>query len=200
MTSPRPILGVLVVGVGGQGVITAARIVGEAALSVGLPVRLGQIHGMSQRGGSVESTVVIGPGLSPFLPLRGADVILAMEPLELQRTRQRLHEGTCAVVSRGRIMPTPMARQGVEYPDPAGIFALIRPLVDDLAVVDGPSIAAGIGAERALSAAMLGVLAARAWLPFDGDVLLDQLERRSPREHIESNRLAFQAGREAVLQ
>ena len=91
MSAPPPNLAVLVVGVGGQGTLTAARVLGEAAMAEGLPVRLGQLHGMSQRGGSVESTVLIGPGRSAFLPRRGADVILGLEPLELLREIGRAH-------------------------------------------------------------------------------------------------------------
>lgn len=188
-------MSVLFVAVGGQGAITAARILGEAALAAGLDVRLSQMHGMSQRGGSVESTVLIGPGRGSFLPLRGADVVVALEPLELLRARPKVHEGTRVVVSSGRIVPTPMALQGVDYPALDGIFDVVRPLVDQLVVVDGPAVA---GDERAVNAAMLGVLAARSWLPVSGDDLLAELERRSPPQHLESNRRAFQAGREAV--
>ena len=188
-------LSVLVVGVGGQGAITAARIVGEAATSAGLSVRVGQLHGMSQRGGSVESTVVIGPGQSAFLPLRGADLVLALEPLELLRARPKMHERSRVLASRGRIVPTPMALSGADYPAVDDLFAQLRPLVDQLVVVDGPAIAGSAGA---LNAAMLGVLGALDWLPFDGGALLDQLERRSPAKHLESNRRAYAAGREAM--
>ncbi len=188
-------LSVLFVAVGGQGAITAARILGEAAMAAGLDVRLSQMHGMSQRGGSVESTVLIGPGRGSFLPLRGADVVVALEPLELLRARPKVHAGTRVVASSGRIVPTPMALQGVDYPALDGLFAQVRPLVDELVVVDGPAVA---GDERAVNAAMLGVLAAQSWLPVSGDDLLAELERRSPPQHLESNRRAFQAGREAV--
>lgn len=191
-------LAVLFVAVGGQGAITAARVLGEAAKAEGLDVRLSQMHGMSQRGGSVESTVLIGPGRGSFLPSRGADVVLALEPLELLRARPKLHAGSRVVTSSGRIVPTPMALAGTNYPDPDGIFDQVRPLVDQLVVVDGPAIASSAGDERAVNAAMLGVLAAQSWLPFSGDAILAELDRRSPPSHLESNRRAFQAGREAT--
>ncbi len=191
-------LSVLVVGVGGQGAITAARILGEAAKSSGMPVRVGQIHGMSQRGGSVESTVVIGPGQSPFMPLRGADVVLGLEPLELLRARPKLHAGSRVVVSSGRIVPTPMALKGDEYPDLKEIYDQVRPLVEQLVVVDGEDLAATAGNPRALNAILLGVLAGQGWLPFDERALLDQLDQRSPPKHRESNRRAFQVGKEAM--
>ncbi len=191
-------LSVLVVGVGGQGAITAARILGEAAKSSGMPVRVGKIHGMSQRGGSVESTVVIGPGQSPFMPLRGADVVLGLEPLELLRARPKLHAGSRVVVSSGRIVPTPMALKGDEYPDLEEIYDQVRPLVEQLVVVDGEDLAATAGNPRALNAILLGVLAGQGWLPFDERALLDQLDQRSPPKHRESNRRAFQVGKDAM--
>ncbi len=198
MTASFPTVSVLVVGVGGQGAITAARVIGEAARASGLPVRIGQIHGMSQRGGSVESTVVIGPGDSPFLPLRGADVVVALEPLELLRARPRLHPGSRVAVSRAHIVPTPMALQGAEYPDPDGIFDTIRPLVADLVAVDGRALASDGGGAGPINAAMLGVLASQSWLPFAGDAVLAQFEQRSPPKYLESNRRAFAAGRGAM--
>ena len=198
MSVMKQTLSVLVVGVGGQGVITAARILGETALSVGMPVRVGQIHGMSQRGGSVESTLVIGPGQSPFMPLRGADVVLALEPLELLRARPKLHPGSRVIASRGRIVPTPMSLQGAEYPDIDGIFDQVRPLVEQLIVVDGEAIVASAGNTRALNVALLGVLAMQGWLPFDDKEMHALLERRSPPRQHESNRRAFQAGKEAM--
>ncbi len=198
MSAPPPNLAVLVVGVGGQGTLTAARVLGEAAMAEGLPVRLGQLHGMSQRGGSVESTVLIGPGRSAFLPRRGADVILGLEPLELLRARPKMHAGTRVLASRSCVVPTPMALQGVDYPDVDGLFEQVRALVAELVVVDGSAIADRAMAGPALNAAMLGVLCAQSWLPFDDRAVLGQLERRSPAKHLESNRRAFAAGQEAT--
>ncbi len=191
-------LSILVVGVGGQGALTAARVIGEAAMAANLQVRVGQLHGMSQRGGSVESTVVIGPGQSAFLPLRGADVVLALEPLELLRARPKLHAGTRVVATRDHVVPTPMALQGVDYPDRDAIFEQVRGLVAELVVVDGGAIARRAEAGPALNAAMLGVLAQRSWLPFDATALFAQLQARTPVKHLETNRRAFVAGREAI--
>ena len=84
-------LRILIVGVGGQGVLSAARHIGQAALDHGLEARIGQIHGLSQRGGSVESTVVLGPGSTGFVSMGQADVLLALEPLEALRALARVH-------------------------------------------------------------------------------------------------------------
>ncbi|MBW2453551.1 MAG: indolepyruvate oxidoreductase subunit beta [Deltaproteobacteria bacterium] len=197
--TPRPdILGILVVGVGGQGAITLARLLGEAAFAEGLPVRIGQIHGMSQRGGSVESSVVIGPGRSPFLPQRGADIVVALEPLELQRARPRLHPGTRVVVSSGQVVPTVLALRGEDYPDTKGWLDELRPAVSELVVVDGFALADAAGTRKALGVAMLGALGCQAWLPFGPERIFETLAHRSRPSHREANRRAFAAGRRAA--
>ncbi len=151
----------LIVGVGGQGVLTAGRALGEAALAAGLDVRVGQLHGMSQRGGSVASTVVIGAGRGAFIPEGGADVLLALEPLEALRARPRVGPSTIALVSRRPITPTPMTLQGVAYPDVDGVLAEIRAAVGRLVVLDGP-----VGGDlRGLNVWMLGALASLGVLP-----------------------------------
>ena len=81
-----PCLRVLCCGVGGQGVLSAARWLGDAAMLDDHEVRVGQLHGMSQRGGSVQATVLIGPGHSSVIGPGEADVLVALEPLELGRT------------------------------------------------------------------------------------------------------------------
>ncbi len=183
----------LLVGVGGQGTLTAARILGEAAHAAGLPVRLGQLHGMSQRGGSVRGTVLLGPGQGAFLPGRGADVVIALEPLELMRCRDSLHAGSRVVVSSGRIAPSSLAQSGRDYPDIEGFFEELRPQIAELVVVDGPALAGG---SRGLNVALLGVLADRGWLPFGAEAIVGALEAFGA--HRESNRRVFEAGRKTT--
>ena len=195
MTRATDLLGILVVGVGGQGAITLARLLGEAAFAEGLPVRIGQVHGMSRRGGSVESTVVIGPGRGPFLPLRGADLVVALEPLELQRARPRLHAGTRVVASTGRVVPTTLALRGEEYPDTDRWLEALRPEIAELVLLDGLELAATAGTRKAVGAVMLGALACRSWLPFGPERVFEVLQKHSPAAHREANRRAFAAGR-----
>jgi len=191
-------LSLLVVGVGGQGAITAARVLGEAAMSAGLPVRLGQLHGMSQRGGSVESTVVIGPGQTAFLPTRGADVVLGLEPLEVLRARPSLHPGSRVLVCRDPVVPTSMSVQGEEYPHVAGILADVQDATDEVIAVEGGAIAAAADAAGALNAVLLGALLAQGWLPFGPDPVKAALDLSSSPARRDRNRRAFDAGWRAV--
>lgn len=193
MTSPLD-LSVLIVGVGGQGVLTAARILGEAAHRAGLPVRLGQAHGMSQRGGSVESTVVLGPGRGAFLPLRGADVVVALEPLELRRSLPRLHARTRALASTGKVPPPSLALAGEAYPDLDDLLGDVRGAVGELVALDAPALAAAAGAPTSIAAVLLGALGALEWFPVGADGIGRELRGQGRGERTEGEARAFLAG------
>lgn len=186
-----------VVGVGGQGVITAAMMIGTAADLAGLSVRVGQLHGMSQRGGSVESTILMGPGKSPFLPARGADIMVALEPLELHRALGKLHSGSRVLVSSSPIMPTSLAMRGRPYPDVAGIFTTVAERVQELVVFDGRQCAADAGSPSAVNMVALGILAERGWLPVPEGVLAAAIATHSSDRHLPTNRRVFDTGRRA---
>jgi len=196
----RERLRLLVVGVGGQGALTAARMIGEAAFSAGLEVVIGQLHGMSQRGGSVRATVLIGPGRGSFIGRGEADVVLGLEPLETLRARPEMSEATKVVVNMSGVVVVPnLCRSGIEYPELAGILAGIRSAAREVVEVDGSAIVEAIGAPQALNIAMLGAIASLGVLPFDDEMLWSTIEQRSRAAHLEANRLAFWLGREAVI-
>ncbi len=96
-------------GVGGQGTLLATRMVGEAALAEGLPVTMSEIHGMAQRGGVVESSVVIGKVFSPTIPDGEADILMAFEPLEALRAIPKCHAGSLIIASTAPIVPFTVA-------------------------------------------------------------------------------------------
>jgi len=189
---------VLVVGVGGQGVLTAARLLGEAAVDAGLPVVLGQLHGMSQRGGSVESSVLIGSEGSSFIPPGGADLLLGFEPIEVLRAKPSLSKNTTVVLSTGRVVPYPLAQAGKSYPDLDGIVETLRSHCDRVELVDGPALAEAAGDRRALNVVMLGALAGLRVLPLDEDALAAVIERESAPGRRDCNGRAFELGREAT--
>ena len=179
----------LVVGVGGQGVLTLARIVGEAAMAAGLPVCVGQQHGMSQRGGSVEATVVLGDGArTPFVGLGEADILVAFEPLEALRAADRLSPGANVIVSRAGI---PLAsRPSAPYPDVPDLLASLRERTPHVHDLDATALAARAGSPRALGAVLLGALASLGALPIDTPTLEAALSRNAV--------LAFHFGMEAL--
>ncbi len=178
--SPNGRFRLLLVGVGGQGVLSAARLLGEAALTEGKQVVVGQLHGMSQRGGSVESTVLIGPGRSSFIGPGEADAMLALEPLEALRALPRLSRRTRVVVSLGKIPPFTLAQKGQPYPDLDGILTALRGAALDVVTVDGPALAAAAGSARALNMVMLGALASLGVLPVSLEVIEKAIQDSGP--------------------
>jgi len=188
----------LVVGIGGQGVLTAARFLGDAAFSAGLETVVGQLHGMSQRGGSVRSTVHIGPGRSSFIEKGAADVVLGLEPLEVLRVRPEMSTETKVVMNLSHVVSGALAHDGLEYPDLARILADVRSVAPDVVEVDGDALAREAGVPRTLNIAMLGALAGLQLLPVDGEALWSAIERRCPEPYLEPNRRAFALGIDAV--
>jgi indolepyruvate ferredoxin oxidoreductase beta subunit len=188
----------LVVGVGGQGVLTAARFLGDAAFSAGLNAVVGQLHGLSQRGGSVRCTVLIGPGRTSFIERGAADVVLGLEPLEALRARPEMSRATKVVVNLGTLALGTLSLQGQEYPDVSRILADIRSVAPDVVEVDGSAIVGTVGVTRVLNIAMLGVLAGLGVLPVDDETLWRTIEKNCPARYLEPNRRAFSAGRDKV--
>ncbi len=185
-------LGMLLVGVGGQGVLTAARILGDAAHRSGHEVVVGQLHGMSQRGGSVQCTVLIGPGESSFI--RRVDVLLGFEPLEALRARDRLTAATKGLVNEGRVELSEWSRR--QWPDiPLDrMLGDIRGAAPDVTPVNASHLAAQAGDVRTLNICLLGALAGLGLLPFDEKVLWEAAARRCSPLSLEANRRAFDLG------
>jgi len=189
---------ILVVGIGGQGVLTASRLLGEAADRSGLKVALGQLHGMSQRGGSVESTVVIGTGNSSFIEDGQADVVVGVEPLEVLRARNKMSADTTVLVNLGRVVPYTLGLQANSYPEMESLLNDIRAVAPRLTEVDGPAIVSAVGVPRTLNIAMLGALAGLDVLPYGDAALWGAIENHWPARFSGPNRQAFSLGMEAT--
>ena len=188
----------LVVGVGGQGVLLVARCAGEAAMQQGQEVMVGQLHGMSQRGGSVNSTVLIGEGHSSFIGPGEADVVLGLEPLEAWRALPMMGPQTVVLMNLGQVVPFTLVQRGLEYPDLDGIRAQIREVARELHELDGNSLLPTDGDVRNLNILMLGALAGLGLLPLTVEEIWRAVEARSPSRFLEPNRQAFQAGERAA--
>ncbi len=188
----------LLVGVGGQGVLTAAQVLGAAAHVAGLPVVVGQLHGMSQRGGSIECTVKVGPDESNVIGEGEADTVLAFEPLEALRALGRMHHGTRVLVSVGTIVPFELVRAGGDYPEVASILAAIGAVARQVVPLDGARIVGRTGADRTLNAVLLGAAVGLGMLPLGEAPVLGAILARTAPTFREANRRAFLLGRDAV--
>ncbi len=186
---------VLLVGIGGQGILTAATILAEAATREGVGVVTGQLHGMSQRGGSVECTVILGDARSSFL-IGAPDIVLAFEPLELLRCIHRMDGHTRALVNTTQIVPSGVEPGSSEYPPIEEIARRARETGAKVAVVDGRGLAAEAGEMRTLNVVLLGALAGEGVLPLGAEAIWKAVSRRCPPRFLESNRRAFWLGHE----
>ena len=189
----------VITGVGGQGVLTVAIMVGDAALRQGENVVVGQLHGMSQRGGSVETTVLIGPGESSFVDAGGAHVVLAFEPLEALRALPYMSADTRVLVNEGRVVPFPLSMRGLPYPERKGIFERIREVTPHLVSLPGTRLVTEeVGEQRCLNMLMLGALAGLDMLPISRETLRAATEHKSRPAHREINLRAFDLGLASV--
>ncbi|MHB8780757.1 MAG: indolepyruvate oxidoreductase subunit beta [Candidatus Geothermincolia bacterium] len=183
---------VLMVGVGGQGIISAARILAQVAVDEGFQVKTSEVHGMAQRGGSVQSMVRWGEEvLSPLIPRGAADVILAFEMLEGLRSLNQLRAGGLVIMNRKRIDPLPVLAGDAEYP--AGIEERVLAAAPGTRIVDAGALAAQAGNARAAGAAMLGALA--AGLRFAPSAWERALKAIVPAKALEANLRAFDLAR-----
>lgn len=157
---------ILIVGVGGQGTLLASRILGALAALGGDDCKLSEVHGMSQRGGSVVTNVKIAPKvLSPIIGLRDADIIMAFEKLEALRYTNYLKEGGTIVVNNQEILPMPVIIGARKYPN--GIIEDLNARAGKVIVVDALKIAEELGNLKCVNVVMIGALAKNLGIEFE---------------------------------
>ncbi len=188
---------IFIAGVGGQGSITATIIIGEAALAAGLEVVTSELHGMAQRGGVVQSAVVLGGLRAPTIPDGAADVLLAFEPVEALRfVAKASADRTVVLVNTRPVVPMSAGAGGTPYPPVEEVLARLRASSRRVLALDAVSIAAACGTPRALGAVLIGALAGMDLLPVERSCWRDALLARVPARFGEANLAAFDAGLE----
>ncbi|MFZ5646408.1 MAG: indolepyruvate oxidoreductase subunit beta [Bacillota bacterium] len=182
---------ILLVGVGGQGTILASRILAHVGQSMGYDIKVSEIHGMAQRGGSVVTQVRMGEKVySPLIEEGKADVILAFEKLEGLRWFSYLKPGGSLIVNDQSIYPVPVLAGLAEYPE--DITGYLKSKVRDTVVVDALGIARDCGNVKAANVVLVGVLAKR--LPFPEGQWQEALAARVPAKFLDVNKAAFNSG------
>ncbi|MDR3085547.1 MAG: indolepyruvate oxidoreductase subunit beta [Christensenellaceae bacterium] len=183
-------LNLVIVGVGGQGTLLASRVLGSIASQLGLDVKVSEVHGMSQRGGSVTTYVRMGETVySPLVEQGGADFILAFEELEALRALPYLKKGGALIVNTQQILPLPVITGTALYP--AGIIERLKGECETVAV-DALPLATKAGSARAVNTVLLGRLAKS--LPHEKSLWRKALEETVPQRFLEANLRAFEAG------
>ena len=189
---------ILFAGVGGQGVLSAGRWVGDAAHASGLAMVVGQIHGLSQRGGSVHAAVALGGARDSEIPDGMADVLVALEPMEGARALSKVSRKTQAMVNTRPVLPGSLQSMGRPYPPLSALLDPIGEAAGSLVSLDATALATSAGSARSLNVVMLGMLAASELLPFEGERLLEVVLANSLASFAEINRKAFRLGLEAT--
>ena len=181
---------VMIVGVGGQGSLLASKLLGRLLLDQNYDVKVSEVHGMSQRGGSVITYVRMGERVySPMIEQKGADFVLAFEELGALRDLTYLRDGGTLIVNTQQILPLPVIIGAAKYPE--NILETLKEKANVVAL-DALPMAAQAGNARAVNTVLLGALAKR--LDFDKQLWLDALKVCVPAKFLEANLAAFELG------
>ncbi|HNZ62957.1 MAG TPA: indolepyruvate oxidoreductase subunit beta [Bacillota bacterium] len=182
---------IVLAGVGGQGTILVSRVLTTALIDAGYDVKMSEIHGMAQRGGSVSTTVRYGKKVDAPLVGKGeADILVAFEQMEAVRHSSILKKDGIIVVNDYKIMPLPVASGAAEYPD-----NYIEALSKAFRVIafNAGEAAMALGNARVMNIIMLGAMVeAFEMEQFDWD---SALAKQVPPKFLDINRRAFEAGR-----
>jgi len=186
------ITNILLAGVGGQGILLASEILAEACMLAGFDVKKSEIHGMSQRGGSVVSHVRFGKQVfSPVVPAGEGDILFGFELLETCRYLNLLRPGAKVIANDFRIQPPSVLLGQDRYPD--DLPERISARFSDFTLIDGLKIATETGNPRVANTVLLGAVSRH--LQIDVAVWQQAIGKMVPTKALEINLTAFQAGR-----
>ena len=181
---------IMIVGVGGQGTLLASRILGNTVINEGYDVKVSEVHGMSQRGGSVVTYVKYGEKIySPIVDCGEADIILAFEMLEAYRALPYLKKGGKMIVNTQSIDPMPVIIGAMEYPE-----NIKEKLADkiDLLPVDALGLAKEAGNAKAVNVVLIGVMAKLTYIPYEN--WIETIKTTVPPKFLDVNLKAFDLG------
>jgi len=185
---------IVIVGVGGQGVLFASKVLSSAAMAKGHNVVMSEVHGMAQRGGVVVCNICIGDLHSSLIGNTEADIIFGFEPVESYRALPLANSETRIISSSSPVVPVGVSIGEDQYPDLDVLFNEIRKVTDKLTVVDSDALAAQAGSHVTANSVLLGALAGTAECPVEKSELLEALKKNVPPKTVEMNLKAFELG------
>jgi indolepyruvate ferredoxin oxidoreductase beta subunit len=188
----------IVVAVGGQGNLLASKVLGEAALAAGVPVRMSEIHGMAQRGGVVESAIVFGEARSHIISDGEADILLGFEPSETLRALNKCNSNSTVITNLAPVPPFTVAIGKGTYPDLNQVQSLIAAKTRRLIAFDGLALARQAGNVMSLNMVLLGALIRTGLLPITTDQVQDVIRNKTRASFVEVNLKAFELGCQAA--
>ena len=186
---------IMIVGVGGQGTLLASKLLGAVLLEKDYDVKVSEVHGMSQRGGSVVTYVRFGEKVySPIIDKGEADIILSFELLEAARWLEYLKPGGQMIVNTQRMEPMPVIIGAAEYPE--DIVAKMEQAGAKVDAMDFLSIANEAGSSKAVNITLMGRLS-NYFPEIETEVWEKAMEKIVPPKFLELNKKAFEMGKHA---
>ena len=182
---------IMIVGVSGQGTLLASRILGAALVSKGYDVKVSEVHGMSQRGGSVVTYVKYGESVaSPIIEKGEADLLLSFEQLEAARWLPYLKTDGKLIVNSQQIDPMTVISGAASYPE--GVLESLTAAGADVTAIDALALAVQAGSSKAVNVVLIGVLASKTDIP--KETWIQALHETVPAKFLEMNLKAFELG------
>lgn len=182
---------IYICGVGGQGIIKTSVIIGEAAMNQELNVVMSEIHGMSQRGGSVSTELKIGDYNSSIIPKHGADMLLSFEPIETVRGLDKVNDDTKIVFNTHPIVP---ASSDKPYPGVGNITDVLKENFKHVLPIDGTKLAMDAGNVLALNMVLLGAVTADDKFPLSKESVISAMKNNLKPKFHELNLKAIESG------
>ena len=185
---------IVFVGVGGQGNLLASNLLGQAALAAGRQVMVSEIHGMAQRGGVVESAVLLGGAVSPIVSEAEADILVSFEPVEALRALSKANRNTLVITNTRPLPPFTVAIGQAPYPSVDEAISYISSKVGRVVAFDAQALAEEAGNPLSMNMVLLGSLMAIGKLGIPLQVMKDTIATRTKKAFLESNLRAFDLG------
>lgn len=189
---------IYVSGVGGQGIIKTSVIIGEAAMNEGLDVVMSEIHGMSQRGGSVSTEIKIGDFKSSIVESSKADMILGFEPIEVIRGLNKANKNTKIVFNSYPIVPSTLSQTNEIYPNIDEIIANLKNNFDFVYPIEGNNLAKDSGSILSLNMVLLGAAVANDSFPLSKKTVITAMKHNLAPKFHEMNEKAIEKGFNAI--
>ena len=185
---------IFLTGVGGQGTLLATTVLAEAAIEAGYHAVTSEVHGMAQRGGVVESTVMIGDIQSPIISDGEADVLLGFEPVETYRAMRKCSADSVVVSNTVPVTPYTVAIGKGSYPNVEKLFDFIRSQVKQFISLNAQALAEEAGSTLSTNIVMIGALANSGVIPIAKEAFEEVIRTKTKAQFAEINLRAFELG------
>jgi len=184
----------ILVAVGGQGNLLSSKVIGESALLADVPVRMSEIHGMAQRGGVVESSIVFGDAKSTIISDGEADVLVGFEPSETLRALNKCNSSTVVISNLAPLSPFTVTVGSGIYPDLNNLQSLIRAKTAKLIAFNAEVLAREAGNVLSVNMVLLGALIQTGKIPLSKETVQEAIKTKTKKAFVESNLKAFELG------